>query len=199
MAYEYTKKDKVSIIKMDNQIVPIMISNKKNILIEYMSNIRGLKDDEYGIYSVQDMLIEHPNIFNNINGAQRYSIEEYIIQSEFKSLIIPSIDIWIIMESYQEAISTLEEMIKDINKTLVALNVTKKSINNDLLKSLLESRKQLEKALHNKKQMKDIITGYQYSNSILTCNIYDYIEVRKSVINTLEMTKEYKDICDLPF
>lgn len=199
MTYQYNKKDKVSVIKIDNKIVPIMISNKKSILIEYMRNIRRLKDDEYGIYYIGSILLKYPNIFNITIGSKKYDIEDYIMQSKYRSFILPSIDVSIIIESYKEAINTIERMIEDVNKTILALNVTNKSINNDLLKSLLESKNQLEKALNDKKQMKDIVSGYEYSNTILNDNIYDYIETRNSVMTAIEMTKEYKDICDLPY
>ena len=197
MNYQYSRKDKVCIIKMDHKVIPIMISNKKNFLIDYMKNIRKIESIDYAIFLIEDIIKDYPNLFDIHILGSIYNIEDYIMANECNSCILPSIDISIINSSYKEAIHCTEETILNISKTIIAIESTNSNINDKLLSSLKESKNQLVKTLSNRKKMDNVIVGYEYSNTILSCNIYEYLNIRDKAMSAIEMTKHYKDICNL--
>lgn len=197
MKYQYTKKDKVSVIKVDNKIIPIMISNKKSYLIDYMTNIRKVEERDYGIFLIEDIIKEQPNLFNSKISGNICNIEDHILANEYNEYIVPNIDLSIINNSYKEASQSFELMIYHINKMIVSIEITNNDINNKLYESLKDTKYQLEKTWKNNKKLLNLVNGFESSNQILSCNLYEYLNIRNRAIELLELSKEYKDICTL--
>jgi len=162
-----------------------------------MKNIRKIESIDYAIFLIEDIIKDYPNLFDIHILGSIYNIEDYIMANECNSCILPSIDISIINSSYKEAIHCTEETILNISKTIIAIESTNSNINDKLLSSLKESKNQLVKTLSNRKKMDNVIVGYEYSNTILSCNIYEYLNIRDKAMSAIEMTKDYKDICNL--
>lgn len=197
MLYHYSDNDKVSIIKIDKKIIPIMISNKKKILVNYMNNVRKVNNDQFGIYYINAIIEEYPKLFTpNILGTE-HNIEDLLQASSYEDYILPNVDINIILNSAAYYENSVNIMLTNINRTIESINSTNSSINIDLLKSLKESKIQIEKALSSKKKSHNLALGYELSNPILSCNIYDYISTRNNYIESFALDNDYKNLCTL--
>lgn len=147
---------------IDNCNHPIAISNIKELVKGYMENNRFVKPSNYYL---EKHIIPEEILFLNY--------DDYCI-SEFRGNYIPNIDITMIKCNERSIDSMLSNTILNL-KDIAILSKDISDLNNYDKKTLIEAAKVLSKINKNDKMLSELQQADFLTNSILYCNIKEYL------------------------
>jgi len=160
----------------------IAISTDKDIIKEYMKNIRKLNKNEYDIEE-----------FEADTSYYYIQYEDYVL-TEFYSFFIPLIDIRIIEMEY----SSIDKDLTSLLNRLKYFSFLFNRIEDDTtLNHSIELIKDIENISNKNKKMEKLSKAHYLNHPILSCNINQYFNFIKRYKEYQDLEKRYKERCSL--
>lgn len=166
------------IVKYNENI--IAVSTDKDVLKEYMKNIRGLDKSDYELEELET------------DSSYYYIQYEDCVLTKFFSFFIPLRDIRIIEMEYAGIDKDLESLLNRLKYFSFLFN---RIDDKNTCNHSLELIKDIESISNKDKKMNKLNKAHYLNHPILSCNINQYFNFIKKYNEYQDLEKRYKERC----
>ena len=158
----------------------IAISINKDMIKDYMENIRGLGKNEYDLDEIE------------VDNSYYYIEYEDFVLTKFYSFFIPLIDIRIIEMEYSGIDKDLEGLTNRLKYFSFLFNRIE---DENALNHSLELLKDIEAIASKNKKMNKLNKAHYLNHPILSCNMNQYNSFIRRYNEYRDLEKRYKERC----